>query len=199
MHPISARLSFARRYVDRHVEALLAGLVALLARDGIGAAIPLLIRQAVTLLMEGRTSQAAWMALAMFAAAIPKAGLQTFARLRMMNVSRDVEYEMRNDLFRHLLTLEAGFYSRMRTGDVMAHATNDLNSVRMMMGPGVVNFSESLVMFPVAFAVTVPAQALAGRLTWQVLAGAWVFAAALFTAARVLWKAGLRRYQGASA
>jgi ABC-2 type transport system permease protein len=51
---------------------------------------------------------------------------------------------------------------------------------------------------PVAFAVTVPAQALAGRLTWQLLAGGWVFAAALFTAARLFWKAGLRRYAGAS-
>jgi ABC-2 type transport system permease protein len=51
----------------------------------------------------------------------------------------------------------------------------------------------------VAFAVTVPAQALAGRLTWQVLAGGWVFAVALFAAARLFWRAGLQRYQGASA
>ena len=149
----SRRLRFALRYVGRHRYSMLAGLVALLARDGIGSLIPLLIRQAVTLLAAGKTAQGAWVALAMLAAALPKAGLQAFARLRMMNVSRDVEYDMRNDLFRHLVSLDPGFYSRTRIGDVMAHATNDLNSVRMMMGPGIVNLCDSLVMFPVAFTV----------------------------------------------
>ncbi len=52
---------------------------------------------------------------------------------------------------------------------------------------------------PVAFATTVPAQALAGRLTWVSLGGACVLAAALFAAARVVWKAGTRKYSGASA
>jgi ABC-2 type transport system permease protein len=64
--------------------------------------------------------------------------------------------------------------------------------------PGWMRFALTFIV-PVAFAVTVPAQALAGRLTWQLLAGAWVFAVALFTVARILWKTGLRRYQGASA
>ncbi len=64
--------------------------------------------------------------------------------------------------------------------------------------PGWMRFALTFIV-PVAFAVTVPAQALAGRLTWQLLAGAWVFAAALFTAARLFWRAGLRRYGGASA
>jgi len=64
--------------------------------------------------------------------------------------------------------------------------------------PGWMRFALTFIV-PVAFAVTVPAQALAGRLTWQLLAGACVFAAALFTAARLFWRAGLRRYAGASA
>jgi len=52
---------------------------------------------------------------------------------------------------------------------------------------------------PVAFVTTVPAQALAGRLTWQTLGGAYLLAAALFAASRAFWKLGLRRYSGASA
>jgi ABC-2 type transport system permease protein len=52
---------------------------------------------------------------------------------------------------------------------------------------------------PVAFATSVPAQALAGRLTWQTLLGAWALAAALFTASRLFWLVGIRRYSGASA
>jgi len=52
---------------------------------------------------------------------------------------------------------------------------------------------------PVAFAVTVPAEALAGKLTWRTLIGAWAFAAGLFILARLFWRAGIRRYSGASA
>jgi ABC-2 type transport system permease protein len=52
---------------------------------------------------------------------------------------------------------------------------------------------------PIAFAVTVPAEALTGRLTWWGLAVAWIAAAVLFAGARLLWRAGLRRYSGASA
>jgi ABC-2 type transport system permease protein len=63
--------------------------------------------------------------------------------------------------------------------------------------PGWMRFALTFIV-PVAFAVTVPAQALAGRLTWQLLVGAWVFAAGLFIAARMFWRAGLRRYGGAS-
>ena len=51
---------------------------------------------------------------------------------------------------------------------------------------------------PVAFAITVPAQALAGRLSWPVLGGAWAFAAALFIVARLFWRTGIRHYSGAS-
>ena len=63
--------------------------------------------------------------------------------------------------------------------------------------PGWLRFGLTFIV-PVGFAVTVPAQALAGHLTWQLLAGAGALAAGLFTAARLFWKTGLRRYQGAS-
>jgi len=63
--------------------------------------------------------------------------------------------------------------------------------------PGWLRFALTFIV-PVGFAVTVPAQALAGHLTWQVLAGAWALAVGLFAAARLFWRMGLRRYQGAS-
>jgi ABC-2 type transport system permease protein len=64
--------------------------------------------------------------------------------------------------------------------------------------PGWLRFALTFLI-PVAFAITVPTQALAGRLTWPVLAGAAAFAAVLFTAARIFWRAGVRHYSGASA
>jgi ATP-binding cassette, subfamily B, multidrug efflux pump len=151
---LSARVAFVWRHVERYRTAFLAGIVAMLARDGIAATIPLLIRKAITLFSaSGATGRAVWIASAIVAAATCKAGLQAFARLKMMNVSRDAEYEVRNDLFRHLMSLEPGFYSRMRTGDIMALATNDLNAVKLMLGPGLVNLSGTLVTFPIAVAV----------------------------------------------
>ena len=63
--------------------------------------------------------------------------------------------------------------------------------------PGWLRFALTFVV-PVGFAVTVPAQALAGHLTWPVVGGAAALAAGLFIVARVVWRLGLRRYQGAS-
>jgi len=63
--------------------------------------------------------------------------------------------------------------------------------------PGWLRFALTFLV-PVAFAITVPAQALAGRLTWPVLGGAALLAAVLFVAARLFWRAGIRHYSGAS-
>jgi ABC-2 type transport system permease protein len=63
--------------------------------------------------------------------------------------------------------------------------------------PGWLRFALTFLV-PVAFAITVPAQALAGRLTLAVLGGAWAFAVVLFAAARLFWRIGVRHYSGAS-
>jgi len=63
--------------------------------------------------------------------------------------------------------------------------------------PGWLRFALTFLV-PVAFAITVPAQALAGRLTWPVLGGAALLAAVFFLAARLFWLAGIRHYSGAS-
>jgi ATP-binding cassette subfamily B protein len=154
MHSLSRRLTFTWTYLRPHRRLFVAGILALLARDAIAITIPLMIRKAVTLLSESHNvRQASWFAAAIVLAAIPKAGLQAFARLRLMYASRDAEYEIRNRLFRHLMSLEPAFFARMRTGDLMAHATNDLNAIKLMLGPGVANLFESMVTFPIAVAV----------------------------------------------
>ncbi len=55
----------------------------------------------------------------------------------LIGASRDIEYDLRNDLFRHLQTLSQSFYHKNPTGDIMSRATNDLNAVRMVLGPGI--------------------------------------------------------------
>src|SRR5580658_9072187 len=64
-------------------------------------------------------------------------------RVILIGLSRDIEFDLRNDLFSHIVTLSQDFYAKYRTGDIMARATNDLNAVRMMLGPGIMHFTET--------------------------------------------------------
>lgn len=67
----------------------------------------------------------------------------------LIGISRDVEYDLRNDLFRHLEGLSYSFYQRTRTGDIMARATNDLNAVRNLLGPAIM-YSANTIVFTLA-------------------------------------------------
>ncbi|MFQ5930393.1 MAG: ABC transporter ATP-binding protein [Acidobacteriota bacterium] len=65
-------------------------------------------------------------------------GLFRFLMRRILiGVSRNIEYDLRNDLFAHLQSLSPTFYQRSATGDIMSRATNDLSAVRMVLGPGI--------------------------------------------------------------
>jgi len=66
----------------------------------------------------------------------------------LIGISREIEFDIRNDLFRHLEKQDTGFYHRYRTGDVMARMTNDLNAVRMLLGPALM-YSANTVFFTV--------------------------------------------------
>ena len=60
-----------------------------------------------------------------------------WTRWILIGVSREIEYDLRNDLLARLARMEPEFYVRNRTGDLMSRATNDLNAVRMVLGPGI--------------------------------------------------------------
>jgi ATP-binding cassette subfamily B protein len=66
----------------------------------------------------------------------------------LIGISREIEFDIRNDLFRHLEKQDTGFYQRYRTGDVMARMTNDLNAVRMLLGPALM-YSANTIFFTV--------------------------------------------------
>jgi len=73
-----------------------------------------------------------------------------FMRYILIGVSRKIEYDIRNDYFSHLLKLSQNFFNRVRTGDLMARATNDLNAVRGMLGPGILYSANTLLLFIMA-------------------------------------------------
>ena len=65
-------------------------------------------------------------------------------RISMIGASRKIEFEMRNDYFSHLQTLEPEFYQQNKTGDLMARASNDLEAVRALVGPGIMHFVSTI-------------------------------------------------------
>src|ERR1700736_3100738 len=79
-----------------------------------------------------------------------KGVLSFAARWILIGVSRDIEFDVRNDLLDRLLVLEPEFYVRNRTGELMSRATNDLNQVRMVLGPGIMYSATTLVTMLVA-------------------------------------------------
>jgi ATP-binding cassette, subfamily B, multidrug efflux pump len=73
-------------------------------------------------------------------------GLFSFwTRMILIGLSRDMEYDLRNDILDRLLLMEPEFYVRNRTGELMSRATNDLNAVRMVLGPGIMYSATTLV------------------------------------------------------
>ena len=73
--------------------------------------------------------------------------LRFFSRYLVFTAAREVEYEMRNDLFGHLQRLPQSFYFNWRTGDLMSRCVNDLNAVRLMLGPGLLSIVQTPVLF----------------------------------------------------
>lgn len=138
----------------KHRRGLGVGLAALLLKDLFGALLPLAIKAGVDSLTQGfALTKLLWFTAAMLALSAVKGLFQYVMRVRVIGVSRDIEYEMRQDLFAHLMRLDAGFFARYRTGDIMARATNDLNAVRMMLGPGVMYWIETSITFLLAAAI----------------------------------------------
>ena len=68
-----------------------------------------------------------------------------WSRWVLIGLSRDIEYDLRNDILDRLMVMEPEFYVRNRTGELMSRATNDLNAVRMVLGPGIMYSATTLV------------------------------------------------------
>jgi ATP-binding cassette subfamily B protein len=76
-------------------------------------------------------------------------------RQTMIVASRKVEYDFRNDFFSHILTLDREYYDRTPTGDIMARASNDMDSVRAMIGPGIMYFCSTAVALTLAISLMI--------------------------------------------
>jgi ATP-binding cassette, subfamily B, multidrug efflux pump len=147
-------IAFLRPYLSRYRRGFVRGFASLAMKDLLGAALPLAMRAAIDRLTRGGELQtvAAFCGVMILISAL-KGLFQYWMRVILIGISRDVEYDLRNDLFARLVTLDSEFYSTMRTGDILARATNDMNAVRMMLGPGVMYWCETSITLVLSVAV----------------------------------------------
>lgn len=154
-------------YVRRYRRGLLLGMLALVANNVVWMSFPLVLGRAIDALTAGTTRrQLLLYAAALLGIAAVKGFFQYAMRWILIGISRDIEYDLRNDLFLHLEKQSVRFYSSWRVGDLMSRATNDLGAVRMMVGPAAMYLSNSLSAFPMAIALMIY---LDWRLTVMVL------------------------------
>ena len=141
-------------YLRRYRGGLALGIGSLLMKDVFAAALPLAIKDGVDSLTRGfQLRIVIEFAALLIGLSLVKGVFQYWMRVIIIGISRDIEYDLRNDLFAHLVELSQDFYSRYRTGDIMARSTNDLNAVRMMLGPGVMYWSETILLLIMSIAV----------------------------------------------
>lgn len=133
-------------YLKKYRSAYIWGGLCVLLMNGTWVLFPLVIRRAIDDLRSGVTLHKLGIAaLLLLAVAAVKGIFQFLTRWIVIGASREIEFDLRNDLFRHLESLSYSFYQRTRTGDIMARATNDLNAVRMLLGPAIMYTANTLV------------------------------------------------------
>jgi len=133
-------------YMKRYRWGYVLGTLSVFLHNGIWILFPQVIRRAVDDLQAGVTQHKLFIyALLLLAVAAAKGIFQFLTRWVVIGISREVEFDLRNDLFKHLEGLSYSFYQRTRTGDIMARATNDLNAVRMLLGPVIMYTANTIV------------------------------------------------------
>jgi len=133
-------------YLKKYRSAYVWGGLCVLLMNGTWILFPLVIRHAINDLWQGVTLHKLWtVSLVLLLVAVVKGIFQFLTRWIVIGASREIEFDLRNDLFRHLEGLSYSFYQRTRTGDIMARATNDLNAVRMLLGPAIMYSANTIV------------------------------------------------------
>ena len=144
------------RYVFRYRGKFALGLLCVVVTRSVALAGPAILGRAIDELTRGITrGRLAGYGVLLLAIGLVGGTFQFLSRRILIGASRDIEYDMRNDFFAHLETLPLGYFQAHRTGDLMSRATNDLNAVRMMIGPSIMYSANTLLTFAVALSMMV--------------------------------------------
>jgi ATP-binding cassette subfamily B multidrug efflux pump len=121
------------------------GLLIVFASSAITSVIPWLLRRAIDAIGSRAPMSSIWQLSGLIVLAAIVGGAFRYGMRELMNgVSRWIEYDLRNDLFTHLETLDPAYFAQTRTGDIMARLTNDLSAVRTAVGPAVMYLANTI-------------------------------------------------------
>jgi ATP-binding cassette, subfamily B, multidrug efflux pump len=138
-------------FVDRYRRQFVIGLACVVVTTAIQLLSPWVLKFAIDDLTAGVTrAKLAQYAGALLGIACVGAFFRYLMRLILIGASRDIEFDIRSAFFARLLEMPLGYYQARRTGDLMSRATNDLNAVRMMIGPAVMYSANTVIVFIVA-------------------------------------------------
>ncbi len=116
--------------------------------------VPYLLKRSVDAVSAGRSlGEVGTYASLIIAVALVQGVVRTLSRVLVFNAGRDVEFDLRNDLFAHLLKLPQAYYLEQRTGDLMSRLVNDVNAVRMLLGVGFLNLLNTPIYYVYAVSI----------------------------------------------
>jgi ATP-binding cassette subfamily B protein len=145
-----------KHYIVRYWRRYLVGGVCLLGTATLVMWIPWWIREAVRVIEHGGSiGEVSYYAALIGVAAVAQGIVRSYSRALIFNAGRNVEYDLRNDLFAHLQKLPLSFYHEQRTGDLMSRVINDISAVRVMLGPGILNFVNAPLYYVYAMALMI--------------------------------------------
>jgi ATP-binding cassette subfamily B protein len=152
-----SRLQKLGTYIRPHWKSSMIGIVALLVVNILGVYIPLLIRNSVNDLQGDITfSQVAWQAIWILILASIMWVIRMVSRIQIFGVGRQVEFDLKQKIFEHLLTLEQSYFSNSRIGDLINRATSDVDNIRRLLGFAVLSIANTIF----AYGLTIPVMLL---------------------------------------
>ncbi len=156
------------KYAGRHRRQILWGIAMLLLTNICTQTLPLIMRAAIDGIEFGETTDyLRAIATALVLVAVASAVFRTLSRKHLFYAARDVEMDLRSDYYRHLTSLDGGYFDTTPSGELMSRATNDLPQVRLYLGPGLLNAVNTTV----AYVTTIPLMLMISpKLTFVILA-----------------------------
>ena len=143
--PAASALRRLLPYYRPYRRMVATGLLLAIVSSAIAAVVPWLLRAGIdALFTRAPLGHVVRIALSIVGVALGGGALRYWMREVLNGLSRHIEFDLRNDLFTQLTTLDPGYFSRTRTGDLMARLTNDLSAVRMAAGPAIMYLTSTI-------------------------------------------------------
>ncbi|MDJ0688274.1 MAG: ABC transporter ATP-binding protein [Xenococcaceae cyanobacterium MO_188.B32] len=160
---VNSRLKKLAAYLRPHWRMVLLGVISLLVVNAVGVYIPLLIRDSIDELKTGFSFRdLSGYAILLLVLASGMWIIRMLSRILIFGVGRKVEFDLKQKIFRHLLSLEPGYFATNTAGDLISRSTSDVDNIRRLLGFSVL----SLVNIVFAYGLTFPAMlAINVRLT----------------------------------